>query len=115
MMKRLRIFLFLNILCLFTVAQAETDTENLGWFTGSVVYHFNKIGSNKYMLEANTASGVSPEKLLTAYQGRAAKLCSPKTPSIRYNITTETYMGTFNATMRVPMKAPKITGIVICE
>ncbi len=102
--------------CLISVAYAEVDDEHLRWFGGpGVLYEYNQIGANKYLLQATTVNGVSVAELLGAYKNRAAKLCQPKTPVLNYKVTSETYMGTFNATMRVPMRAPKITGIVTCE
>jgi hypothetical protein len=100
----------------FSVAHAETDDEHLRWFGGpGVVYEFNQIGKNKYFLQATTANGVSVSELLAAYKNRASKLCRPYSPVLQYKVTSETYMGTLTATLRVPMQAPKITGTVTCE
>lgn len=90
------------------------DVDTIGLFT-SVVFNVTKIGANKYTLEATTAHGADEKELLAAYQKRAAKLCQPHTPVLNYKFTTDTYMATVNPVLRVPMTAPKITGIVSCK
>ena len=98
------------------MALAYQDFDHLGFFgLNTVVYDVQQLGPNKYTLEATTSNGVTSSELLKAYKLRAARLCPAKHPTTNYQISTETYMGDFNATMSLPMTAPKINGVVNCK
>lgn len=108
-------FLSLSCCLLSSMALAFQDFDHLGFFgINTVVYDIQKLSPHKYTLEATTSNGVSASELLKAYKLRAARLCQGQHTTTDYKISTETYMGEFNATMSLPMTAPKINGVVTC-